>query len=281
MKRLLPFIFIIIGIVLVIITVIDFKKDTSVNTESISNYLEKKYNKKFSSIKQDRIYYIDTYGNIEDSLDTIDEDKYITNYIYTAKDENNISFYIRRVVGLGKEGDYLENYVENGYYDNYVNAYLNDKLLFKIKYDYSFPFDGDVSLFTEDYAPLFDTNRLLNKDSFEMSINDYKSDLDMYGLCLVYRVGEGISVTDLQNRMKKIVNYIVKINGTDFNPNIVIVYNDNNYLFFNAYAYEFYIRSGKDYLSKEIEDHNLYSTISLNDNYEAFISMNPSDVIFN
>ena len=139
-------------------------------------------------------------------MDTIDEDKYIINYIYTAQDENDVLFYIRRVVGKGKESDYLENYIKDGFYDNYVNAFLNDKLLFKIKYDYGFPFESDVTLFTEDYAPLFNTDSLLDKESMDMSVLEYKSILEKDGLCLIYRVEKGISPSNLQSSIKTILN---------------------------------------------------------------------------
>ena len=285
MKKLLSIIIILIAIILLVFGFLNINKNTSIDVKSVSSYLENKYKKKFNNIKEYRVYYIDTYGNIEDSLDTIDEDKYITNYIYTAQDENDVLFYIRRVVGKGKESDYLENYIKDGFYDNYVNAFLNDKLLFKIKYDYGFPFESDVTLFTEDYAPLFNTDSLLDKESMDMSVLEYKSILEKDGLCLIYRVEKGISPSNLQSSIKTIVDYVLNLNGTDFTPNIVIVYKDDSYLFFNAYKYEFYIRSGKDYLSKENEDHNLYNTITFDGNnntlsYDKFISMNPSEIIF-
>ena len=285
MKK-LPIIMILIAIVLLVFGFIFYNRNNTVGIESVSSYLEKKYNKKFNNIREDRIYYIDIYGNIEDSLDTIDEDKYITNYIYTATDEKDIKFYIRRVVGIGKESDYIENYISDGFYDNYVNAYLNDKLLFKIKLDYAFPFEGKATLFTEEFAPLFNTDNLLDIDSMEMSVLDYKALLEKDGLCLIYRVEKGISPSLIQNNIKTIVDFVLKLNGTNFNPNIAIVYNDDNYLFYNAYKFEFYIRSGKDYLSKENVDYNLYDTITIDGNnntisYDKFISMNSNDIIFN
>ena len=43
MKKVLPIVIILLGVVLVAINVIKYNKDKAVNIESVSSYLEKKY----------------------------------------------------------------------------------------------------------------------------------------------------------------------------------------------------------------------------------------------